>query len=566
MAEDGAEALADRIARCRADLDILLELDAIDNIRWTSIEGVLGEDKSLPARWQAAFERFGMVSGGSAEESVQGLTKSLVSDRLLGALDLWLMFEPSERVRSILKAADPDPYREGIRDLITDAVLTGNWKDVIEQTARDEALSQPPRFTAMIGQIRAIPEKRRRKILEASLRSRVWDFSLLMSLGNTPPMERETAEYRARWYQAAIAVRPGSAIAHNNLGIALGEHDETDGAIQEFQIALALDSKFALAHNSLGWALKGKGDLKGAKQEYEAAIRFDSNFATPHNNLGLILIENEGDISGAIREYEIAIKLNPRYALPHNNLGLALTAKGDVKRAIREYEIAIKIDPRYLHAYVNLGKVLSEKGETDRAIRVYEAAIAIDPVEALPHNNLGVALAVKGDVDRAVQEYQEAIRLNIRWAPTYNNLAELLSARGESFAALQVLRVGLKVEPLFIKDFRYHLACIACLVASGKAKDEPKYVDRPGLHREALAWLTADLSELRKLATDLKNKPRVHQVILHWLDDHDLDSVRDVEKLPAEEQAGWKKLWADVRKLRDETAPPEVAPPPRLAK
>ena len=104
------------------------------------------------------------------------------------------------------------------------------------------------------------------------------------------------------------------------------------------------------------------------------------------------------------------------------------------------------------------------------------------------------------------------------------------------------------------------------MTASGKAKDAPADVDRAGLQREALAWLIDELKSQRKLAADPKKKPAVYQVILHWLNDPDLDSVRDVEKLPADEREAWAKLWADVRKLRDETAPPEVAPQPRLAK
>lgn len=52
----------------------------------------------------------------------------------------------------------------------------------------------------------------------------------------------------------------------------------------------------------------------------------------------------------------------------------------------------------------------------------------------------------------------------------------------------------------------------------------------------------------------------------NWLADPDLAAVRErvkLEKLPLDERIGWVKLWTDVRELRDATAPPEVAPPPR---
>ena len=54
----------------------------------------------------------------------------------------------------------------------------------------------------------------------------------------------------------------------------------------------------------------------------------------------------------------------------------------------------------------------------------------------------------------------------------------------------------------------------------------------------------------------------------HWLGDKDLASVRDpqaVERLPQEERDAWARLWADVRALRDATAPradpPAIGPP-----
>ena len=54
-----------------------------------------------------------------------------------------------------------------------------------------------------------------------------------------------------------------------------------------------------------------------------------------------------------------------------------------------------------------------------------------------------------------------------------------------------------------------------------------------------------------------------------WLTNPNLASVRgpaELEKLPPDERAGWVELWTAVRELRDATAPPEAAPPPRPAK
>ncbi len=53
-ADGGAERLADRLARCRADLGLLGALDDIDTFRWTWADRGLPEPKAVAARWRAA--------------------------------------------------------------------------------------------------------------------------------------------------------------------------------------------------------------------------------------------------------------------------------------------------------------------------------------------------------------------------------------------------------------------------------------------------------------------------------------------------------------------------------
>ncbi len=799
--EGGGEAVVDRLARCRGDLAILTDLDTIDTFRWTQVENKYPTNKILADRWRAAFRKFGIVPDSvSVDESARRVLDSLVKDRLLSALSMWLVLEPSAGVRAILGKADLDGYREGIRD----AVLVGNKIDLVAMAGQAEALAQPPWFAAMLGEISAITKARRREVLEVALQGHSGNLTLLMSLGGSYPVNQaEGAEDRMRWFQAVVAAHPGNFAAHNNLGIALsdkgdwdgairehkaaivldpynffahnnlgndlvGKEDwdgaiaeckvailinprssvphlilgnalsgkgdldwaireykkaieidprfayphnglgnalynrgDVDGAIREFKAALSLDSKYTLAYNGLGVALDDKGDLAGAIHAFNTAIQLNPKYGAPHTGLGNLLykkgdrngaigeyntaihldpkrpspyiglgvaLKDAGDVEGAIRAFNTAIQLNPKYALAHNNLGTALKAKGDLVGAIREYNTAIQLDPnyaaphinlghlfyargdldesirefhaaiqlnpnlvnvhtnlgnslkakgdldgaihefkaaiqldaKYIPAHRNLGTVFALKGDWDRAIREYQtaiqldpkisdlhnllgnalankgdlngaileykSAIQLDPKDPLPHMGLGSVLKTKGDLDGEISAYRQAVRLKIRFAPTYTNLASHLAKHGETFAALQTLRDGLQVDPRFIEKFRYNLACYASLVAYGQAKDAPLHVDRSGLRLESLGWLTAELTLARKLSDIDRNKPAIHKIMLHWLADTDLDSVRAVENLPADERESWAKFWSDVRKLRDETAPRPVAPLPRLVK
>ena len=58
-----------------------------------------------------------------------------------------------------------------------------------------------------------------------------------------------------RYYQAALAIRPQSATAHNNLGVTLAALGRSDEAIAEYEQALRLDGKSAQIPYNLGLAL-----------------------------------------------------------------------------------------------------------------------------------------------------------------------------------------------------------------------------------------------------------------------------------------------------------------------
>ena len=194
LPDGGGDAVRDRAERCRADLALLRELDAIDTLRWTPVGNSPGVERVRSARLPAALARHGIAPGGmSAAEAAARVNGSPVRDRLLTALDLWLAFAPSAAVRDVLRAADPDPYRDAVRD----AVAARDWNRVAELAGRPEALDQPPRFAAVLGQHPAVPAERRREVLEAALHSRPGDLSLLMALGESYPFaRREGADER----------------------------------------------------------------------------------------------------------------------------------------------------------------------------------------------------------------------------------------------------------------------------------------------------------------------------------------------------------------------------------
>ncbi len=103
---------------------------------------------------------------------------------------------------------------------------------------------------------------------------------------------------------------------------------------------------------------------------------------------------------------------------------------------------------------------------------------------------------------------------------------------------------------------RYNAACSAALAGTGAGKDEPRPDDaaKAQLRRQALEWLTAELTAWSARLTSYANTgPEVVAQLRHWTTDSDLAGVRDPDalaKLPEAERKVWQALWDDVERLR----------------
>ncbi len=198
-AEGAADHLADRLARCRDDLAMLRELDRINDLRWTVIEGQFQGDAKAVEQWPKAFARFGIVpSTLTPGEAGRRVNESVIRGRLLAALDMWLAYAPPLGLLAVLRAADPDDFRDAVRA----AVVAGANARLAELADKAVALDQPAPFAAVLGELDAIPVDRRKAILAAVWRRRPADFGLLMALQrlNKPRFDRrKLVAEREKW-------------------------------------------------------------------------------------------------------------------------------------------------------------------------------------------------------------------------------------------------------------------------------------------------------------------------------------------------------------------------------
>jgi tetratricopeptide (TPR) repeat protein len=425
FAEGGAEHLKDRLARCRTDYDLCRALDRIDETRWEVVNGRIRGLNAVAGEWPKAFARAGIVVGTTPPaEAARLMNHSLVKDRLVTALDLWLLTSGRKELLAILREIDPDEFRGAVRA----AVAAAEKARIAELAGRHAALEQSGRFAEVLSDIPVIPIERRKQLLAAALDRRSGDFGLFMTLATVYPVNKpDTAAEREKWLRAAVALRPDSVAAWANLGGALNELNNPDGAIAAYTAAIKLNPNNALPYDGLGVALKNKNQLDAAIKAHREAIRLDKEFATAHTNLAVALAL-KGDRKAALAAVREAVRLDPNEPAARYNHGLILYQTGDFDGAIAASKKAVQLDPTFAKAHLGLGVVLFDKKDVEGSIAAFKEAIRHDPKDADAHRNLGIALTVKGDRAGAIAAYKESVRLNPNDALIHNEIAWPLAA------------------------------------------------------------------------------------------------------------------------------------------
>jgi tetratricopeptide (TPR) repeat protein len=444
-AEGGSEKEAQRLGRLDADLTLLRNLDDIDQFRWTWSADQFPGHRVVATRTREALARFGADPGAaSAEGAAARVSASVVRERIVSALDRLLWQQKSAGVRALLRRVDADPYRDAVRD----AVLARDGATIVELAQRKAALEQPAGFAAFLGEIGDIKVERRRQSLQAAVIRWSRNLGLLMALGNSYPNDqKESADERVRWFQAAVAAAPANYAAHTNLGAALGDMGRWDEAIASYRKAVELGPRLARARSGLGAVLYGKGKVDEAIASCRKAIELDPKYAWAHYNLGVAL-DGKGQVDEAIASYRKAVALDPKNALAHYELGNALRGKGQVDEAIACYHKAIELDPKHADAHTGLGVVLCNiKKDYDGAIACFRKVIALDPKDDLAHYNLGNALRGKGQVDEAIASYRRAVALDPKHADAHAGLGAALSDKGQVDEAIASYRKAVALDP-----------------------------------------------------------------------------------------------------------------------
>ncbi len=374
--EGGAEHLENRGARCRADLELCRALDRIDTMRWMMVDGDWVPIEQFKDEWAKAFADWGLLPGITPLGAfMDRLRDCPIRERVFYSLDIWLVHTRSKELLLFLKTADPNPYRNVVRDAIVEG-REGRAKILASQ---DIGLHQPPRFAAVLGGLIDVPTDRSRLILEAALQKQPSSFGLLMTRASRQFEWNEAAWNDSEiWYRAAIVAKPSNAMAHHNLGLVLTLKKDYVTAISELKTARKLDPRDPNIEKTLTMALTAAGRYQEAVVVYRQMIQKYPELSDAHFGLAVALA-GLNDVDGAIESYREVIRLTPNNPRAHNNLGSQLLKKGEVQEAISEYRTAVGLDSSDPILHGNLGSVLTELGDLDEAIEHLETAVCLDP-------------------------------------------------------------------------------------------------------------------------------------------------------------------------------------------
>jgi tetratricopeptide (TPR) repeat protein len=492
-------------------------------------------ERALP-EYRKVFADYGLRARGAEPAEAAARIRRRppgVRGQVVAALDTWLMLARPQKapeaswLERVLAAADPDDWRQRLR-----VALGRRDRQALVNLAREvKVADQPPQALTLLGDVLGLGGSAEDAV---GLLRRAWgaypgDFWISHELGyylraSRPPQLDEAITF----HTVAVALRPRSAPALLNLGIALAAKGRWDRAIACDHKAIELDPNLALAHNNLGDVLTRKGRLDEAIASFRKAIELDPNVSGFHSNLGAAL-NARGQIDDAIASDRKAIALDPQSPTAHNSLGAALAGKGQLNEAIAEFREALRLQEDYALARRNLALALRLKGLTDR---------------------LPAVLAGKDQPRDAAErlDFADLCQLHQRrYAAAARFYAEAFTEQPTHAANLQA-------------GHRYQAACAAALAGCGQGQDAAGLGPEQRLRwrRQALTWLSADLRAWQGLLArePLRSRPVIAGQMRHWLKDPDFNGVRGEQALgwlPAEERAAWAGLWADVAGLLDRT-------------
>ena len=155
-----------------------------------------------------------------------------------------------------------------------------------------------------------------------------------------------------RCYRTLLQQNPNDPNALHLLGMVAQAVNEHESAVQLIRRAIAISPGVAMFHNNLGAALRRMGDLPAARESYRRAVQLQPDYPEAWANLGTLL-RDQTRLVDSLAAYEQALR---RRDLPAIRAAMATTLRdmGRIEEAIEHYRRALAADPTMADQHANL--------------------------------------------------------------------------------------------------------------------------------------------------------------------------------------------------------------------
>jgi tetratricopeptide (TPR) repeat protein len=177
-----------------------------------------------------------------------------------------------------------------------------------------------------------------------------------------PLLPRGAAPVRPQ--DAAPAAQPFDRERFNDYGIGMLLQGDLAAARDAFEKVIALEPGYADGHVNLGRVLVQEGDHDAALPVLRRALEVDKDLASGHFFLALAL-KARGRYDEALEHLRAAAARFPRDRVVRNQIGRILFLQRRHREAIAEFERTLAVDPEDLTAHYNMMLCYRALGETD---------------------------------------------------------------------------------------------------------------------------------------------------------------------------------------------------------
>ena len=243
-----------------------------------------------------------------------------------------------------------------------------------------------------------------------------------------------------RWTQAEEAFRAALKVSPDS-EFALEGIARAQRALQESAKALPSPSAISLASRRMR-----DGDFSGAAEAYREFLRATPDDAMVRQNLAMALLRL-GRQAEARKEIEEAIRLKPDFAAAHGTLGVLCQQQGRTKQAEQHFRRAIECDPSYTAGYLNLGLTLAGQDRFTESVIALRKARELSPDNPAVFTALGMALVRQNHLEDALEALRKALELQPQSAVAHLNVGIAMADLTWQSDAIQEFDEALRLDP-----------------------------------------------------------------------------------------------------------------------